>query len=306
MIYSVNQNRQFYVVNKVVTTTPKALGEVQAIKTKDGKTLMFKHFGQGGLTRSDAIVIDSISSVQRTDAKAMQKKIKKAVISLDSTVNEGQTIVGQDYVLRIEIEHYLAPGDASKLIKSGAVHVYKDVTDTPETFYAKFADILTKSFSREPQAMVTFEASATGIVVKGVADQPWRLGVYQQEVIDFEVTPTTVTYNGDQVQWGTVEYSTDGTIGNGKDVADLEYFCMAERGDVFRNTCWPYNIDVKYLVDPDKEYNLVDVHFSYSGDGVQVHKSEKDITFAVADSTALTALVKVFTDLGIVANVTTA
>ena len=57
---------------------------------------------------------------------------------------------------------------------------------------------------------------------------------------------------------------------------------MAERGDMFRNMGWPHNIDVKYMVDPTKEYDVLDIHYAYSGDGVQVHKSEKDITLVTS------------------------
>ena len=57
---------------------------------------------------------------------------------------------------------------------------------------------------------------------------------------------------------------------------------MGERGDMFRNMGWPNNIDVKYMVDPSKEYDMLDIHYYYSGDGVQTHRSEKDLTFVSA------------------------
>ena len=70
-------------------------------------------------------------------------------------------------------------------------------------------------------------------------------------------------------------------IDNGHNIADLEYFCMGERGDQYRGMCWPYNIHTKYLVDPNKKYNTIDIHYAYVGDGVSVQKSEKDITIVV-------------------------
>ena len=74
---------------------------------------------------------------------------------------------------------------------------------------------------------------------------------------------------------------------------------MAERGDMFRNMGWPNNIDVKYMVDPTKEYDMLDIHYFFSGSGVQVHKSEKDITIVTDNSTVMTALKSAVTALGI-------
>jgi hypothetical protein len=162
------------------------------------------------------------------------------------------------------------------------------------------AESLTRNFSREVQPLLTFEGSATGITITEVADQPWRLGIYQQEPVNFSLTPTTVKYEGEEVIWGEVEYSdSDETVGNGKDIADLEYFCIAERGDMFRNMGYPYNIDVKMMVDPDKEYDVIDIHYAYSGEGVQVHKSDKDLTFVSAETGVLTSIKSALTAVGI-------
>ena len=82
--------------------------------------------------------------------------------------------------------------------------------------------------------------------------------------------------------WGTAEeVASKGSIDNGHNIADLEYFCMGERGDQYRNIGWPNVIKTKYLVDPEKKYNTIDIHYAYVGDGVSVQKSEKDITIVV-------------------------
>ena len=164
------------------------------------------------------------------------------------------------------------------------------------------------NFSRDPQPLLKFEvskttgenATANGIVITEVGDQPWRLGVLSQVSVNFEAIPTTVRYDGEDVIWGTTAYGeTDDYVGNGKELADLEYFCQAERGDMFRNMGWPNNIDVKYMVDPSKEYDVLDLHYFYSGDGVQVHKSEKDITFVADTTSVMTALKTAITGLGV-------
>lgn len=278
-IFSTNQNRQFYVVKRIVTVTPTQEGDIQVSKTADGE-IFFKHFGKAGITRTDLINPDTSCYARLTRKAEMQRKTKKATVTLDPSVGGGAPIAGQDYVLRIYINNFLAPGDANTYVKVGAVHAVSGMTAA--TFYQKMAEVLTKSFSRESEngGLLTFSHSAAGLVIEEVKDQPWRLGVLSQEPVNFEVYPTTVTYEGSEVVWGKVTMAdTNVTVGNGKKIADLEYFCQAERGDMFRNMGWPNNIDVKYMVDPSKEYDVLDLHYFYSGAGVQVHKSEKDITF---------------------------
>lgn len=307
-IFNVNQNRQFYVISEVVTATntePTKEGQIKLGKTADGKQFWFKHFGKGGLTRTDLIDVDKVCYVKSTTKADMQRKLKKATVTLSPDINSGKPIAGQDYVLRIQVNNYLVPGDACVLIKSSAVHAIKDMTAAQ--FYEKMLEVLEKNFSREPQPLLKFELSKTtgdtptanGIVITEVGDQPWRLGVLSQDAVNFEVIPTTVKYEGDEVIWGSTEYGTSSeVVGNGKQVADLEYFCMAERGDMFRNMGWPNNIDVKYMVDPSKEYDMLDLHYFFSGNGVQVHKSEKDITFVADTTSVMTALKTALTGLG--------
>lgn len=303
-IFNVNQNRQFYVITEVVTAEPTKEGQIKLGKTADGKQIFFKHFGKGGLTRTDLIDVDKTCYAKVTPKADMQRKLKKATVALSADVNEGKPIVGQDYVLRVQINNFLSPGDASVYTKSNAVHATKDMSEDASLFYQAMVDSLEKNFSREKQSagmnLLEFEKTEGGIVITEVADQPWRLGVLSQEPVNFEAIPTTVRFEGEDVIWGTVkEEEAEDYVGNGRQVADLEYFCMAERGDMFRNMGWPNNIDVKYMVDPSKEYDMLDLHYFFSGDGVQVHKSEKDITFVTNNTTVMTALKTALTDAGV-------
>lgn len=313
-IFNVNQNRQFYVVKsfKSSTSDVKAEGDIALGKTKDGKQIFFKHYGKGGLTRTDLIDVDKACYAKVTPKADMQRKLKKATVTLSADVNSGKPIAGQDYILRIQINNFLSPGDASVYIKSNAVHATKAMSEDASLFYEAMVKSLEKNFSREKQTagmdLLKFEVTKTsdgehkanGIIITEVGDQPWRLGVLSQEPVNFEVIPTTVRFEGEDVIWGTVEEGlTTEYVGNGRQIADLEYFCMAERGDMFRNMGWPNNIDVKYMVDPTKEYDVLDLHYFFSGDGVQVHKSEKDITFVADEPTVMTALKTALTGAGV-------
>ena len=135
-IFNVNQNRQFYVISEVLTdsTEPATIGQIKLGKTKDGKQIWFKHFGKGGLSRTDIIDVDNVCYAKESTKASMQRKLRKATVTLDSSyLDEGNPISGQDYVLRIQVNNYLAPGDACVLIKSAAVHAVKGMTAAEAT-----------------------------------------------------------------------------------------------------------------------------------------------------------------------------
>lgn len=305
-VFSTNQNRQLYVVNQVVTEEPSALGDLKVgtITAGDKKQLFFKYLGYGGAIRTDLIDVDKVCYARLTKKEELQRNLKTATISLDANVNGGEPIAGQDYIVRIIIKNYLAWGDDNVAIKHGAVHAVSDMT--PATFYQKLAKSLEMNFSREIQPLLTFKATDSGVVVTEVV-QPYHVGFMAQEPVNFEVSAATIRYQGDDVLWATrdeddmipIEYA-DTVVGNGPKIADLEYFCMGERGDQYRD--WvgaPQKLPVKYMVDPEKEYNVLDLHYFFSDTGVNVQKSEKDITFVAETTTALDSIKTALTDLGI-------
>ena len=315
--FSVNQNRQLYVAKNVVTTTPAAVGDLKLGSDKASTYMYFQHMGYGGLTRSDKIDLSNVMYAKITKAGALARKLKKATVTLDSEVNGGNPISGQDYVLRIFFRQYIGNSDIYQEAKYGVVHGYKGMTASD--FYKTLALSLSMNFSKEVVPLLKFylktasgntEVTAstakknltgtyTGIVIEE-AEQPLRLGVRKQEEVFFDVIPTTVLFNSEEVIWGKVENGTsETTIKNGKKMADLEYFCMGERGDQYRQIGWPHNLETKYLVDPEKEYNVLDIHYYFSDSGVNVQKSEKDITILFEKSVSVAGLVASLKKLGI-------
>ena len=303
MNYSVNQVRQLYVAKAL--KTPHALASDAAgsiaVKNDTAKNhLYFEYKGADNLMRSDLIDIKNILYAKATDADDMAHKLKAVTVTLDSEVNAGAPVAGQDYILRIVFKQYVGMSDEDQYFKYGMVHAYAGMTASD--FYKKLALSLAKNFSREIVPLVKFvltnsddeavpvdattkESSLTetykALVIDDV-EQPWRLGIMEQTPVYFEVQPVSVTVNGDERIWGKVEDTEPaGTIKNGKKIADLEYFCMGERGDLYRGIGYPNNIPTTYLVDPNAEYNVIDIHYAYVGSNESVQKSEKTITIAV-------------------------
>lgn len=311
-VFSTNQVRQLYVATDVKEAPAHVLagdtvGTI-ALKTDNAKTHMyFEYKGVGGLVRSDLIDTDKVLYAKATPASALSRKLKKATVTLDATVNGGNPIAGQDYILRIVFRQYLGMSDEDQYQKYGMVHAYAGMT--PSDFYKSLAISLAKNFSREIVPLVKFKVGATevtpntkledivgdvdSLVIEEV-EQPWTLGIQEQVPVYFEVYPTTVTFNSDERIWGEVEIGDTGAanaIKDGKIIADLEYFCLGERADQYRNIGWPNAIPSKTLVDPSKEYHVLDIHYAYVGSNECVQKSEKDITIVSTDKADINTLI---------------
>lgn len=312
MVFSTNQVRQLYVATDVKEGAAHVLATdtvgTIALKTDNAKSHMyFEYRGVGGLVRSDLIDVDKVLYAKATLASALARKLKKATVTLDATVNGGNPIAGQDYILRIVFRQYLGMSDEDQYQKYGMVHAYTGMTASD--FYKTLAISLAKNFSRELVPLVKFKIGATEVTpntkladIAGEADslvieeveQPWTLGIQEQVPVYFEVYPTTVTFNSDERIWGEVEMGDTGAanaIKDGKIIADLEYFCLGERADQYRNIGWPNAIPSKTLVDPTKEYHVLDIHYAYVGSNECVQKSEKDITIVSADKADINTLI---------------
>jgi hypothetical protein len=323
--FSTNQVRQLYVAKALKThhvLASDAAGSI-AVKSDTAKNhLYFEYKGADNLMRSDLIDIKNILYAKATDANAMAHELKSVTVTLDTNVNGGAPVAGQDYILRIAFRQYVGMSDEDQYFKYGMVHAYTGM-DADE-FYKVLALSIAKNFSREVVPLIKIEVHSKATKSKGGFDsngymvvtpttkdngksnttnpyyatdtlvtdidsiriteveQPWRLGIMEQTPVYFTVQPTTVLVDGDERIWCTVTDNEDaGTIDNGKKIADLEYFCMGERGDIYRGVGFPHNIPTTYLVDPTVKYNVIDIHYAYVGSNESVQKSEKTITLVV-------------------------
>lgn len=336
--FSTNQVRQLYVAKALKTShvlASDAAGSI-AVKNDTAKNhLYFEYKGADNLMRSDLIDIENILYAKATDADAMAHELKSVTVTLDTNVNGGAPVAGQDYILRIAFRQYVGMSDEDQYFKYGMVHAYAGMD--ADKFYKVLAQSIAKNFSREVVPLIKIEVHSAAAKSKGGFDakgymevtpstkdtgainstnpyydgtsavisdinsiriteveQPWRLGIMAQTPVYFTVQPTTVLVNGDDRIWGTVTEGTNGTVGNGKAIADLEYFCMGERGDIYRGVGFPHNIVTTYLVDPTKTYYTFDIHYAYVGNNESVQKSEKDITIVCSNKTEFNNIVAAF------------
>jgi hypothetical protein len=230
---------------------------------------------------------------------------------LDTAVNGGAPVAGQDYIVDVMISNYICMADESTLVKFGAVHATNNMSAS--AFYLELAKSLARNFSRDvnkffeiyldgeatpTEVTVTSKHTAPaegfkGVILKEVSqEKDYVRGEVPVNTVNFQILPKTIINDGDEVNPFTVEDNgsvkiteqTDKFIGNGYEIADTEYFCMGERGDQYRQMGYPRTIRTKYTVDETKEYNVLDINFYFVGRGVDAQKSEKMITVVSTES----------------------
>jgi len=335
MTFSTNQNRQLYVAKAVENTLAGIqgaanLGKIYVGSDKEGCKFINQN-GYGGIVRSDLINPKSIMWANASGPKDTEIKLKAYALELKSTVNSGNPIVGQDYIVRINFRQLYGASDEDLYQKFGAVHctssdkatflkemAYSLVKNFHRTYapllYVGLADAngftLIKSASKDSTGNITFTyvptsevSTATGTAVASptkliIAEMSqvneWALNK-QYTPVYFQVIPTTVTDpQAGEVNWGTVtDYTAtyNQVVGNGYKMANLEYFCMGERGDQYRNIMWPNSIPTKYFVDPTKTYYCLDIQYAYKGTCEDIQNSEKTMTILAETKAVLDAVI---------------
>lgn len=305
MVSSLNQVRQLYVANSFVSNGElKAKGAIKlkVVGANSGaiqKQVYFLTKGYDTVLKSDYIPVQNITYAKATSATNLRTWMKAVIVTLNEDVNDGSPVVGQDYILRINLRQFYGMSDQDQYFKDAAVHATKNMT--AKTFYAEMVKALNLCFSREVGATsesnpyLFFASDENGLYIVE-KPQPWTLGTQAQERVYFDVVPTTIYADGEDVIWGTttVEEAVDEEIagdyayvGNGTKIADLEYFLLGERGDQYRKIGWPNDIETKGLVDPDLEYDVLEIHYSFSDTGVNSYKTEKDITIVSPKDSAV-------------------
>lgn len=302
-VFSTNQNRQFYVAESVVDTVNESskAGDIAVkvlAKNSVDKEFYFLVKGADTVLKSDLIPVKNLNYIKSIAASEMVRPLKSVLVSLNPDVNEGKPVVGQDYILRINFRQFYGMSDGDQYFKDVAVRATSAMKDGTSKFYTKMLETLNKSFSREVGATadsnpyLKFEVTTDGLLITE-KEQEWSLGLEAQEPVIFDIAETTIYVDGVDEVWLTKTDKTDkatASVKNGKSIADLEWFYMGERGDQYRYVGYPNYIPTKYLVDPDKEYDVLEVHYAFTDTGVNSYRSEKDITIVAPTGSVISSL----------------
>ena len=305
--FSINQVRHLYVEkalkanNNLLSTD--AAGSILPKADTAKTTLYFQYMSPAGIVSSDKITIANIISAKATASGSMAHKLARYEVTLSALAPA--PVQAQEYVLRLAFRQFIGLGEDDQYFKYGFVKATSGMTAS--NFYKALALSLAKNIANETTPLVNIYLNSTAadgtdvpvtsatkeaelnktdynkIIIEEV-QQDWILGKMPQAFIPFSVQPTTITVDGEEIIWGDVKkVASTKKVENGHNIADLEYFCMGARGDMYRGMGYPNNITTTYLVDPSKKYDVLDIHYSYIGSNESVQKSERTITIVCED-----------------------
>lgn len=315
MVISINQVRQLYVAKalKANTAALATAGDIVPKADTAKTTLYFQYMSPAGLVSSDKIDIANIMSAKATSSDALAHKLIRYSVTLDSDVS-ATPVAGQNYILRLAFRQYIGLSEEDQYFQYGEVIARSGMTASD--FYKKMAISLAKNLESRIQStplvniyLISAAASSTDVPVTAntkeadltatdynqiiieEVEQPWVLGMMPQAFIPFTPQSLTILVDGEERLWGTATKVTPTkTVPDGHLIADLEYFCMGARGDIYRGMGYPNIIKTTYLADPTLVYDVLDIHYFYTGSNESVQKSEKTITLVAVDDGSHTTM----------------
>lgn len=311
-VFSVNQARQFYVNTGAIKSEDATPGN-GTFKEKNCKVYYISYNVDGEPQRSDLIDINKIDWVRLSDAPTPKSKKYTIEVNEDILDEEGNVPAGLELELKVIFTQFIGLSDADRLVKMANVHTNKKMT--PAEALKELATSLKLNLEKESKSfykLVDIDDSQDGKLILTEVAQEWKRGTLSGEVLHFTPHCTLVEIDGVENYWAKLDDSgmipsevvdaidgkTGEVVGSGRKVADLEYFCMGERGDVYRGVGWPNVIETRYMVDPSKEYRYLDIQYHYSGDSEDIQHSNKTLTIVAESGNMSTLFAKFKSVLG--------
>ncbi len=305
--FNTNQTRQLYVAKAkrdslaAVTTN----GDLALLVNADKDAYFVYKNADGAIVRSDMIPAGCIEYCNKKTAANMAKKLLAYTVALDTNTYSLSDLVGKTLTINIGVHQLISYDDADYTTVTAAVKV-TSAMNTAALFHKALAIAIAKAlpkrqypyfkvFSNGSEVTAdTAEGDVTGAsggVVLVQAQQKWVRGKLTGE--PFELT---VSFNVEDDAWGTVavapsEIANNTVIAATFELADLEYFCYGERGDVYRGFNWPNNYEPTYIINPfdtSTNYDVLTIQYFWQGHAENIQKSPRTIQIA-GPAAAITA-----------------
>ena len=297
MNFSTNQVMQLFVLGSGDTV------EVKTIYTSDGSDgigaiVQVKDSKNNVIDTSDIIDLRNITHVTQSLAINDTLSRKGLLVKLNSAVNGGAPIAGENYVLTLVYRGFGEEDTYSKVFEAKAV-----ANESAATLLQKLAASALLNMDVEESPLYELYTAA-GVAIDNTnvdtitADgfyivEPvpyWSLGRFEETLMKIDVQVAPVTLEGEEETEWLANYKFAAmpssvtavkAIPNTHRIADLEYFCKGERGTSNALVGWPDTPDYKGKVNPDSAvgYDVVTVHCAFVGANASNQKSEKDLIF---------------------------
>ena len=305
--FNTNQTRHFYVAGAIDANVDTNL-DIALKTTATGEMYFLYKNADGLLTRTDTIDPKKVVCLKKTAAADMDRKLMAHTVAIDTNEVTLSNLVGKTLDCIITIHGYIDYDESDTYTFVASVVGNSTNTATAAAFHKDLAIAIAKAlpkpdkqyplihvFSNGTEVTATTAASDvtgsnTGVVlVEGV--QKYVRGKLTGELCSFSVAFRLADSNIGDIVWGTDTVAPSAISGftvmpSAYTIADLEYFALGERGDMFRGNNWPNNYDTTYSIDLSKEYNMLSIEYYWAGNVENVQKSPRLIQIAAeaADS----------------------
>ena len=254
--------------------------------------------------------------VRAVDTKYQRKTV---VVKPKSNIFDGNGKVQSNDVaaIHLTIKNFLVLGEYNTYMKDGYAQLNTQMTQDELLFQLGINVFIGTSTSTGATSVVSMaqikaansisDVTMTGADCIAIQEDPlqWELGRFYHERPSFDVTTNLVEVGiAMPVEMAWSEDVTDYTyydrngVPNGRAVAEIEYFCQAQRGDKWLKGGWPYTFHAEGLVDPTKEYDIAIFDITYRGDAEDIQYSPKQLyIFKEKANSAATPLNAVMTDI---------
>lgn len=267
MNFSTNQVRQFYVAN--------AEGDL-VVKDKGG--FRYLELKEGG--RSDLMEPAKITHIEHTLAEELAVYNKMWEVALLTNPEIGKT-----YTIKVTLSDLYGAGEEYVV---PVVATFTATSTNKKDVYDGLVKSLKYSLKNYP---LTVGSDTEGLFIEtdlATANEGWTNAINPLKEVPFTVYVDEEIWNyvakyEESTNEGVKE---DPVFVSGYKLAELEYFCMGERGDQYRMVGYPNHIVTKYNIVPTEKYDVIDIMYYYTDNKEGVQRSEKVITVAAPDNVA--------------------
>jgi hypothetical protein len=314
MNFNTNQARHFYVAKAKQTSIANvaAAGDLAMLSNKDYIYFVYKN-ADGEITRSDTIPVKGIEYYNKRTAAQMATKLMAYTVALDTNAYSLSDLVDKTLTCNIAVREFISYDLADSVNVTAAVKV-TSAMNTAALFHKALAIAIAKALPKRdvPYFKVfssgsevtasTAEGDVTGSsdgVVLVATQQKWVRGKLSGEPFDL-----AVSFNVEDEAWGTVAVAPS-AISNNTVIpatymlADLEWFCLGERGDVYRGYNYPNDYTPTYMINPadtSTNYDMLTIQYFWQGKAETIQKSPRTIHIA-GPAAAIKAWTKALDDL---------
>ncbi len=264
---------------------------------------MFFELTENGavVDKTDLIPVDNIMSVTLGNAadRSQQLHRKGFLIALNSNVNSGDPVAGQDYIITLTYRenageemtyekfaeaHATSSSTAATLLQELAYSFLINKNTEGTAFY----ELYTAAGVAITLANYNTVTAAGFYVVEPLPG--WSLGRWPETLEKMSIATNAILVDTDMVSEWLSSYTpveVDDANGvnlvspiyNTHKVADIEYFALGEKGNpAYRHKAYRDFIQANVKIDPNAAYgyDILTIHFAFKGHNAANQRSEKD------------------------------